>query len=515
MKRINRVISKFTKRSKSKKSKETELQAPCPLSTGANFNGKTGELVLGKQNGFGFGGIAILKKTLEKLNLADAINSRLSLFKQRRGYSEADHVISIGMIPCLGGKTLQDFDEIRENDSLKKALGVEKLSDPTTMGDFCRRFTKESLNVLMNAINEVRTGVWRTQSKKFLSVARVDVDGTFVPTQGEKKEGIDYNGHKRGWGYHPLVVTLENTGEVLFLENREGNRPSHEGAADYLDRSIETCRKGGFQQILLRGDTDFSQTQHLDRWNAQDDVRFVFGFDNVKPLQEEADNLEPEDWQPLERPQAPETEPEMEREKRPNFKQEKVDEKGYTTIERVKEEVAQFDYQPGACEETYRIVVVRATLTHYKGQETLFNQHRYFFYITNLAEEEATPHEVVDEANQRCNQENKIANGKEMGALSAPLHDLVSNGAFMYMMFLGASFQAWYALLSDFGGKNSYERAARKVRVLTMEFRTFLRGFLAIPSTVIEKGRKVIIRMHAKTRFTDWITYSLSNSSTS
>ena len=77
--------------------------------------------------------------------------------------------------------------------------------------------------------------------------------------------------------YHPLLVSLANTGEPLFIVNRSGNRPSHEGAASYLDQAIKLCRRAGFEDILLRGDTDFSQVRHLDRWNVQG-VRFVFGY---------------------------------------------------------------------------------------------------------------------------------------------------------------------------------------------------------------------------------------------
>jgi hypothetical protein len=69
-------------------------------------------------------------------------------------------------------------------------------------------------------------------------------------------------------GYHPLLVSLANTGEVLYLVNRSGNRPSHEGAAEWLDKAIALCRRGGFRKVRLRGDTDFTQAGELDRWDA-------------------------------------------------------------------------------------------------------------------------------------------------------------------------------------------------------------------------------------------------------
>src|SRR5690606_7520206 len=123
-------------------------------------------------------------------------------------------------------------------------------------GDFCRRFLPHDLDALHEAIDAVRLKVWRDQSSEFFDEATIEADGTMVETGAECKEGIDYS-YKGVWGYHPLIVTLAGTREVLRIINRSGNRPSHEGAAKQLDECIALCRKAGFRRIVLRGDTDF------------------------------------------------------------------------------------------------------------------------------------------------------------------------------------------------------------------------------------------------------------------
>ena len=180
-------------------------------------------------------------------------------------------------------------------------MAAQRIPDPTTAGDFCRRFAAEHVQLLQDIFNEVRLRVWAKQPAEFFRQAQIDLDGTLVPTDGECKDGMDiaYNGT---WGYHPLVVSLANTQEVLSIINRSGNRPSHEGAAKEVDRAIAVCIRGGFRSILLRGDTDFTQTKHLDRWTDDARVHFIFGMDAQPKLHMLADDLPANDWRMLTAP---------------------------------------------------------------------------------------------------------------------------------------------------------------------------------------------------------------------
>ena len=217
------------------------------------------------------------------------------------------------------------------------------------------------------------------------------------------------------------MVTLANTGEPLYLVNRSGNRPSHERAHIYIDKAIDLCRRAGFLRIYVRGDTDFSQTEHLDRWDAQGDVRFLFGIDANSALKARAEALPAEAYSFLERPPkyeiktAPAAAPE-------HVKAEIVRRRGFETIHTLEEMVAEFDYQPVACRKSYRVVVLRKRLGIDKGSVRLREEYRYFFFITN--DREPAADEMVLKANDRCDQENVIAQLKGgVPALKAPVDD--------------------------------------------------------------------------------------------
>ncbi len=223
------------------------------------------------------GGIGAIHLLARKLGLVRDIDDNLHLLKRHLPYHESDHVLNIAYNLLAGGSRLEHI-EVRRNDEVYlDALGAERIPDPTTAGDFCRRFTEGDVERLMDIFNETRLRVWKQQPEDFFDEAFLDADGTLAPSDGWCKQGVDiaYNGV---WGYHPLVVSLANTGEPLFLVNRSGNRPSHEHADVYLDKAVALCRRGGFRRITFRGDTDFTQTKHLDRWD-RDAIRFIFGID--------------------------------------------------------------------------------------------------------------------------------------------------------------------------------------------------------------------------------------------
>ncbi len=464
-----------------------------------------------KSIGTAYGGIGLMQRLSLKLELAKEIDARLHLFKVHLPYHESDHVLNIAYNLLCDGRSLEDLELRRQDEAYLNALGASRIPDPTTAGDFCRRFEREHLVALQQAFDAARLKAWSSQSAKFFTQAIIEADGTLVNTNAECKQGIDIN-YKGEWGYHPLLLTLANTGEVLRVVNRSGNRPSHEGASEKFDESIALCRHAGFRNILLRGDTDFSQTKHLDRWHAAGDVAFIFGYDCLPSVHILADDLPDSAWKKLKRPAKYRVKTQC-RKKPKRIKQKIVEERGYKDIQLDEEWVAEFRYQPTACSRAYRMVVVRKDLTVSEPKKSLlFAKYFYFFYITN--DETSTAEQIVFSANDRCNQENIHAQLHGSRALHAPVDTLLANEAYMLMASLAWNLKAWLALqLPDEPPQREGHSATHKLRddhakhgsekkqLLGLEFRTFVNYFLRIPTQVVKSGNRLVMRIIA---WNDW-----------
>jgi len=444
------------------------------------------------------GGIALALRVAKRSGLVAAIDKLVRVLKIHCPYYESDHVLNIAFNAMCGGRTLDEI-ELRRNDAaFLNAVGAKAIPDPTTAGDFCRRFKEGDIHNLMAAVNEARLKVWAQQGDELTAqTAVVEADGSIVGTGGECKQGMamSYNGV---WGYHPLVVTLANTGEVLYLANRGGNRPSHEGAAAYFDQAVALCRRGGFKDVLLRGDTDFSLTSNFDRWD-DDGVRFVFGYDasaTMKAFATDGDALEESGYRELVRRAGDAFENKKRRAKQPRVKEQLVRDNGYKNIRLESEDIAEFVYQPTKCHREYRFIVVRKNLSIERGEHVLFDDVRYFFYVTN--DNDIPAEEVVRHARKRCDAENIIAQLKGgVRALHAPVNTLNANWAYMVMASLAWTLKAWMALSLPISPRWREKHRAERDAWLRMEFRTFLHAVINVPAQVVTTGRRLIIRLLA------------------
>lgn len=446
-----------------------------------------------------YGGVSAMIKLAKHVGLVDAIDQQVHLLKVHAPYQESDHVLALAANALCGGMRLEHLEILRNDSAFLDAIGAESVPDPTTAGDFCRRFQQPDIDNMMRAINEARINVWKRQDEAFFEQANIDVDGVIVATTAQCKQGMDIT-YKGNWGYHPLLISLSNTKEVLGIVNRSGSVHGAQDAAAYLDKAIAVCIAGGFKRIRMRGDCKFSQTEYLDGWDGLG-VRFQFGYEAKANLIEIAENLDSSCWRRLDRP-LPERKTNQTRQKPFKVKRQIIRERGYVHQELLFEDVAEFEYRPVACAKKYRMVVIRKNISKEKGETRLFDEIRYFFYISNDPPS-VTSEEVVFGCNDRCDQENLIAQlSGGVRSLCAPVDNLYSNWAYMVMTSVAWNLKSWAALLTPVEVGKEAEQRAEKKRLLSMEFRTFQRVFIQLPCQIVRHARQTIHRLLNWTDYT-------------
>jgi hypothetical protein len=166
-----------------------------PMLRASNIQYEMGD----RLRGTAVGGIGAMHLLARHTGLVAEIDQRVGVLKRHLPYHESDHVLNIAYNALSGGTCLEDIELRRQDEVYLDALGAQRIPDPTTAGDFCRRFGSEDVEQLMSVINEARLRVWAQQSDAFFEQAIVDADGTLAETYGECKQGMDVT-FKGVWG---------------------------------------------------------------------------------------------------------------------------------------------------------------------------------------------------------------------------------------------------------------------------------------------------------------------------
>jgi hypothetical protein len=251
---------------------------------------------------------------------------------------------------------------------------------------------------------------------------------------------------------------------------------------EWIDRAVELVASVA-GKVTIRGDTDFTHTAHLDRWEEAGRY-FILGMDAHPKVVQLAEALPPSAWQRLKRLPKYEilSEP---RKKSFRYKEQIVIEKEFKNQVLVGEDIAEINYQPLKCSRKYRLVIVRKNISVQKGEKALLDEIKYFFYITNRKDK---AQKIVGLANGRCDQENVIEQLKNgVNAMRMPVNDLLSNWAYMVMTALVWNLKSWYGLLMP--------NRERGLELVKMEFRRFLNAVMLIPCQIVRTARRVIYRV--------------------
>lgn len=443
------------------------------------------------------GGLALAVRLAAKLKVPQQIDKALSLLKVHRGYFESDHVLTHVYNLFTGGTCIEDIAHLQHSEPVRRLLGAEQIPDPTTAGDFLRRFTAGDIARLDRALDDIQQDVWkRVHGRKRSSQVLVDVDSHVHNVFGHQKEGTDYT-YKGGFGYHPLIFSIAGTQECLRIINRPGNAESSTGTAAALDDLLPMLKKR-FSRVVIRGDSAFAKRPIFE--SCEKHKAF---FAVVSPQERNffalAESLDEKLWRPFHARRA--TQPierkRKQRQRGVDVRRARTEARGKRDLRLREQWIAEIPYKPTRSKNAYRLIIRRQRIDEHEGG-MLFERWRYRYVLTNLPKTVSTV-EAINMTYQRCDQEKvieQLQNG--VAAMRMPTGGFLANHAYLVCARLAHNLKAWIAQL------------ALPDQVVRWEWKRFRRSFVLIAARIIHSGRRTIVKLAKSHRFAGQIERALA-----
>jgi len=447
-----------------------------------------------------YGGLALAAAFLKRFRVAQEIDARVHVLKLHLPFHESDHVLAQALSLYAGGECLEDQAALQHDAGVLRLLGACRLPDPTTAGDFLRRFEArrhpDALPGLRSAIDAVQDAVWGQQAgkrRRKRDLAVVDLDGHTKPLYGVQKEGADFD-YKGRWSYNVLLASLAGTGECLAVRNRPGNVRSSEGAAALLEETLPRVQQR-FRDVLVRADSDFDRRDVREACEAVG-AHFAFVAREASNRLSWAEEIPESAWRPFrtrahrERDKARPRRGWKPRRKKRNRRRRRARQRGYTNLALKRQWVAEIPWTPPGATKAYRMIL-RRQLIEESDQETLFEIYRYRYVVTDLPASWSAE-EVIDATYQRCDQENVIEQmGSGVAVWRMPVAELDGNSAWLEIGRLAWNLGKWIAQL------------ALPSEVVRWEWKRYRKAFVHVAADVVHRSRQCWLRISPAHRFHD------------
>jgi len=439
-----------------------------------------------------YGGLVLAEQFIRRFRVAQQVDDALHLFKRHLPYHESDHVLALAYTLYADGTCLEDQGALQGSEAVRRLVGACRIPDPTTAGDFLRRFGEPDVEALGAVIDAVEEAVWQRlprrtrRRRRQRELALIDLDGHVKPLYGVQKQGADFT-HDGRWAYQPLVVSLAGTGECLRVVNRPGNVRSSDGAADAL-RAVLPRVQRQFENAIVRADSDFDRADVYQATIAAGAYFAVVarGHANRAAL---AQALPEEAWQPYvpPEPRAARAQP-VRQGRTPNWRRAEVEARGWRSLCTRGQWVTELPYQPAGLAAPCRLIIRRVLIEEREGQKPLFEHFRYRLVLTNLPATHSA-RQIVDLTYQRCDQENvieQLATG--IAGWRMPVAEFVGNAAWLQIARLAWNLGKWIAQL------------ALPAEVVRWEWKRFRRHFVYLAAKVVRLGRRIVVRLDGSHR---------------
>lgn len=409
-------------------------------------------------------GLSLFYAMAETLEIPRILDEQVHVKMREHGYPESEHILALAANAFVGGDFLDDLEALREDTAIQKAIGRRNIPDPTTAGDFCRRFSLGHIFQMNRAYGEIQQAVYARRPE--IGSWTVDVDAKAHEVHGEKKQGaaINYDGI---YSLQPLYAFVHETDEMIHAELRSGNTHPGAKAVAFLRRMKRKIPKS-VTQVHLRSDSACYNHQVV-RYCEQEGWTFTITADQTGPLMGRIHALAEAAWQA--NPQDP-------------------------TLS-----YAEVAYQPVGWPKAYRYLVRREPKKNTGGQATLFEPLAFSYYVvvTNRAGEIS---ELMPLHDQRGMSERRIGQFSSEFLHHLPMENFMANWVYLLCAQLAYNLALWLRdlVLPPFYRKKHIKRIRRcvglvaakvtsggrqirlKVSVMHRWWRDFVHAWEAIPT---------------------------------
>ena len=388
-------------------------------------------------------GLSLFYAMAEILKIPKSLDDHVQVKQRDSGYPESEHILALAANAFVGGDFLDDLEALREDDAIKMAIGRKEIPDPTTAGDFCRRFSRGHILQINKAFAEIEHEVYK--KRKDVSDLTIDVDAKVHEVYGKKKQGAAkaYNGV---YSLQPMYAFADETDELLHVEVRSGNTHPGAKAVSYLRRLAKKI-PSSVEKIYRRSDSAFYNREVVE-FCEEKGWEFSITADQTAALLRAINTLAPDAW--------------------------------CQDTEDAEIAYGEFTYNPVKWKKGCRYLVRREREKEKQGQKALFEKYSYYVVVTNK-EGEVKALMKTHAGRGRC--EKRIGQFTNEFLSHLPLKEFMANWVYLLCAQLAYNLSLWIRdLVLPKGYRKKHIKRIRRTIGL-------------IASKVISGGRQISLRI--------------------
>lgn len=430
-------------------------------------------------------GLFLVAELIKKLEMMEDF-AHLNIFS-RKTIGEAVHILALIINQFTGGEAINDTKNVKSDGALRAIFGDLHIPASHTSGDFLERFTEESVERLREIIQKMQKKYLKKLSRRDQRKIVISLDSTVYEVYGNCKENSSQS-YKNIFGFHPLLLHIHNTGELLDIIFRTGSAFTSTGAADMLEANILRLMPY-FDEIILLADSGFYEKAIVDVCeNDKTKIKFIITSELNNPIRQHLTDNETQ-WKILEKPQE-ESEQKVKHRDSHTFNyrlqalKDTLKKYGKALKIRGELEVAEFKHTVAAWGREYRFVYKRQLINkqNVSMQNDFFeatDEYFYHGYVTNIST--FSIEQIIQLIDSRGHQENFIKDFKRgLGTVHIPTKHFYGNYAYFLISMLSWNLKYWllYEIEPD----------------LKIHWKRFRYLFVKVGAQIIKSGRYVIIR---------------------